>query len=206
MIEFAVLLRLLRDGAVALLLAAMLGAAAVTVLVRAYDAVPHEEVIVSLTFRGLAPNENIAYDGYYIIESERRFGDILGYILVREDLRDTMAKDGVSMGRISRVSPLDYRVAFSVSEDGVKRGAFLATFKDTVEGLLTDAVERSGEPIIVSVSLSDAIVLPTTWTLPKSLFVGALLGIFFGVVFLLLRHAALPEGILVREVIEVEID
>lgn len=208
MVDFAAFLGILRRGKIVLLVAALLGAVLAIVLLLPLDGAERAEVVASVRFEGFAEEAagGAHEDGYYLIEAERRFGDALGMILTQDAVLSDIGHGArVVLGRASRISPLDYRIPFTKTSETVNDEGIMAAFEVRLTSALSEWVMRSGEPISFSVTTSAPAPIPSPWTPLRAGVVGAILGIVLAIFFLLLRHAAKPEGIVVQEVVEMEI-
>ncbi|MBI4134403.1 MAG: hypothetical protein HY475_03205 [Candidatus Terrybacteria bacterium] len=182
MIELRDLIRIFRRIFPVLLAATVTGAAIGSFVAGYVAAAPSATAVVSLRTQGITPGGNDAlYDGYYLVETERRFGDLLADILRTTSLHAAMeGETGVTLGRTVRVTPWDYRVNL--------RGPNALSPETTVvlQRLLGVAVRemsvRSGEPLEMSAAVGDAVPSPSV---PRE--VGGLIG---GSVALLLTALA----------------
>lgn len=208
--ELNVFFSLLRKRTAFLLVVMLVSAAAAVLAVSQADGAQKASVTVSLVFTELYQREETAvqYDGYYLIEAERRFGDLLGRTLVSDQLkRGFEEQTGATLGRTERISPIDFETIFLAVRDL----AHAVSLSSTLEALLRDdvqkAVSRSGEPLTVTVAVGDAALRTSFWTLPKAAVVGALLGLLLGIFLVLLRHASRPDGVVIEEeLIEVRVE
>lgn len=184
MIELRDLIRIFRRIFPALLAATVAGAVIGSFVAGYAAASPSATAVVSLRVQGMAPAEPDAlYDGYYLVETERRFGDLLADILRTASLHAALESEtGVALGRTVRVTPWDYRVNL--------RGpnAFSPETTAALQRLLGAAVRemsvRSGEPLEMSAAVGDAVPSPP---FPRE--VGGLIG--GGVALLLAALAVL---------------
>ncbi len=100
---------------------------------------PAMQATVSLVQAGTIEenkNSSYVYDGYYIVERGRLFGERLGYILRGSEFASQIARTTNDSGRIIRVERLDaetYRIIFTF--DGS-----VEDFSSVVEGLLGDSM------------------------------------------------------------------
>lgn len=188
MSELRDVLILVRRSASLLLAAAALGAALAGSAAWWNGKMPSGFMAVSLRFEGIdaAMAERLVYDGYYIIETERRFGELLAQALRRADIRSSFtAETGASIGRVERMSHADYRVEVRGS------GTTDAVMRDVIERLLTQemqrAIERSGELLRVSATATDP-AFREPFSVVTAGAAGATLGLVLGTFFILLRQ------------------
>lgn len=171
MMELRDLLRIFRRIVPALLAATVVGAAVGSFVAGYAAAPPSATALVSLRMQGMAPGgDGALYDGYYLVETERRFGDLLADILRSASLRASLESEtGVALGRTVRVTPWDYRVKLR------GQNALSPITTVALQRLLGAAVRemsvRSGEALEMSAAVGDA--APVT-PLPRE--VGGLIG------------------------------
>ena len=89
MIELNEFINLIRRSAVLILIVVVVSAVIFGIALPIFDGAPRASILVSLSFGELSDSkdEAISYDGYYVVEAQRRFGDLLGQELLRQDLR-----------------------------------------------------------------------------------------------------------------------
>lgn len=195
MLEFAQFIRILRRSFVQILgivvAGGVIGYAALTVVNQTQTA----SAVASLRFEGVIPSpaNTIAYDGYYVVETERRFGQLLGDALMSEKVKDRLlAESGSAIVRVERITPVDFTVQFHLeSPNGLEAADVL---ERTLSDALADRAARSGEPVRFSVSVGDLeIHSPRSpwWGAAIGLAVGFILGIF--VVLLREYFRGIPE-------------
>lgn len=148
---------------------------------------PRAAVVASLSFQTVQePAGAVALDGYYVIETERRYGELLGQLLRNTEQQEAFARaSGAHVGRIERLSHADFRV--ELSGRAVFAPEAKQAFEDILGKALAEAVDRSGEPLSARLEVSDAVPVFTISRAPLA-FIGAFLGLFVGVFVVLLRH------------------
>ncbi len=209
MVEFAEFIRILRRGAVYVVLSILFFAIVAAILIPRIDGRAKFDMVVSLRFDAFVQDRASAAhdDGYYLIEAERRFGDVLGTVLIRPDVRGEIEeRAGITLGRASRISPLDYRLPYTLTTSSIDDAGVVSVVQARVHDALIMAVTRSGEPIRLGVSVSHPVRSETIWTPLRAALAGAFLGAFFAIFVLLFRHAAMPQVTIVEEVLSVEIE
>jgi hypothetical protein len=156
--ELRDVIMIVRRYAVLLVVAALLGAALGFLIVRSSQTKPSASVVLSLRWEGIAEfsNPSLRYDGYYVVETERRLGILLGDALRSTPFRDELFKvTGVMAGRVERLTDMDYRLTL--------RGEHL--FEKETRGVLEriagdrmrDIASRTGEPLEVSVAVGTVV-------------------------------------------------
>src|SRR3989338_3886909 len=127
MVELSDYLSVLRAQWLFVLVVVFGSALLTTVIVPRIDDRPRASVIASVRIDTLTETKTpaVQYDGYYLIETERRFGDLLGQTLLRDDLAGAVSAAGASIGLVRRVSPLDYRVLLHGAENPTPAAAAL---------------------------------------------------------------------------------
>jgi hypothetical protein len=177
MVELRDYLAVLRARWMLLLLCIAGGVTLAVLLLPRLDDVPRASVIASVRVESL-PDSALAvqYDGYYLVETERRFGDVLGQTLLRSDLAESVAEQGATLGLVRRISPLDYRVLLRGT---TTPGPAATALQEQLSELIRDAAERSGETSVFSATVSSPELLPARWSALRSGFVGGLLGMLF---------------------------
>jgi hypothetical protein len=178
-----------------LLLLCIAGSAALAVLLLPrLDDVPRASVIASVRVESLPDSvSSVQYDGYYLVETERRFGDVLGQTLLRSDLAGSVAEHGATLGLVRRISPLDFRVLLRGT---ATPGPAATALQEQLSVLIRDATERSGETAVFSATVSSPELLPARWSALRSGLVGGLLGLLLAaswVLWALYQGAARAE-------------
>lgn len=188
MLELRDLIVVLRRALPWLLLTAFLGALLGYGVARRDAQTPEAHVVVSLQFImfDAVSADSPAYDGYYVVETERRFGEVLAQTLRDPNFRDAFSRgSGVSLERVERVSPLDYRVTFRGAGAGSPAAA--TALEEALVTTLRSFSERSGEPLRAVASVSDPLLRASFPVAPAGA-VGAATGVILAVFGILLRH------------------
>lgn len=136
----------------------------------------HGHILVSLKAAEFV-SENAApevqYDGYYVIEDERRLGTLMAEQLRSAGLQESLGGELI-IGRVERVSATDYRVAFTSTKTDEEVSALL---EDALNEHLLKLHERLEEPL-----LGQAAVVLVDRSAPVSPIKGSLAGGLAGLI------------------------
>lgn len=145
------------------------------------------EAVVSLSYQSIGDPHGLAtLDGYYVIETERRYGELLAQLLRSESLTSSFFQvSGASLGRVERISSDDFRVrwrggrANATDTSQVLSGLLKKEFQESVHG--------SAEPLRATVAVTQAALLKAP-SFAALAFAGSLVGLILGTFLILLRH------------------
>lgn len=176
MVELRDLIRLCARTIPAMVVGGIAGALVLGLWVAAATSTPQWEATASVRFEEVRNEEMPApvRDGYYVVETERRFGALLGEVLLAQDTQQALNEQaGVTVKDVARINPLDYRVTTSGASPAQER---TRTIMESVVGERLGAlVAASGEPLQVGASIAGV-----QEKAPFPVWVGALAGFFLG--------------------------
>lgn len=193
MIELRTCIAILARGFVLLVVCAVAGGA-IGVFATTGRASVSASVTASLQFSGLhvAAGDAVSYDGYYLVENERRFGELLAEVLRSGSFRDQFsASTQTRIGRVERITDTDYRVLLRGEEGAIRASEAVLEqqLADTMQGLSSE----SGEALRVRAFVSAPTFL-VSFSPRSAAGVGTFLGVLFAACALLLRQY-LSDGV-----------
>lgn len=128
------------------------------------------------------------YDGYYLVETLRLFGERLGNIL--RDSSSLRQLDGgsgntSSIQHVERLNLSDYKIRVEGSKDSAQESR--QALETSISGQLHMQAEATGEYANFKARISDFVQEPrvASW---QQMIAGALLGLLAGILLVLFRH------------------